>query len=686
MLISSIVAALAVLCVLVAPGLPLVAGLRMRLLPTAALVAPASFMVIAVAAEIGHRWHLGWSIWLVVVVGLLAAAPLWLVDAALAVLQRQRPLPRRGAARWLVGTSGARRRSHGASTGREVIGAHVRPGTAPWWRAHGAPAAGLLIGGGSIVGLTLSMTGGIDAVSQTYDGIFHLNAVQYILQMHDASAFVVGGMTQLPGTESYYPALWHQAASLVALVGGQELPLSADMLMVAVAALVWPLGLMALVRHCTGAGPLGVLLTGAFAGISLAFPFALSSFGLLLPTFLSTALLPAIVLLLTQTLRIGGRPRDHFSPLALAVLVPTTTLAVALAHPQGVFGTLTMAVPILVWAILLRSAALVRPSWRALAAWAATLLAAGGTWLVITRIWTTLRPSQKSSPWGPTAELWQGIWNAVGLSTNGSIRVVSVAPALIIAVLVVAAVRRSRGRWMIAGFLGAATMSVLAQVLPVGDVRYFWTGPWYSDPFRLVALPVVLGIPLIALGVDQLASLVRGRGRAVVALACAAAVACLAFIPAPFRDGLRGYASQWQSPDLLSSDERALLEELPSLVPADAVIATNAWNGSSLAYAIGHRNVLNKTGSFQAAKPVHLLNGKLDEARTDPVVCDAAHDLHVGYALDFGPDEIWRKKATYTGLNEISETGSATLVKRIGDASLWKMKPCRGTDGQVRGF
>ena len=113
------------------------------------------------------------------------------------------------------------------------------------------------------------------------------------------------------------------------------------------------------------------------------------------------------------------------------------------------------------------------------------------------------------------------------------------------------------------------------------------------------------------------------------------------------------------------------------------MIATNAWNGSSLAYAISDRQVLNTYMGFQAEPEVHLLNAELDDAQEKPEVCDAAEELNVEYALDFGPQEIHGRTATYTGLNEISETGAAEVVLQVGEAKLLRMLPCRGTHGSM---
>src|SRR5699024_3012197 len=85
-----------------------------------------------------------------------------------------------------------------------------------------ATVGGLLVGGVFMLARQLSIMGSLGAVSQTYDNVFHLNATRHILRLQDGSAWTVGGMTQLEGQEGYYPALWHQAASLVTQLAGQD--------------------------------------------------------------------------------------------------------------------------------------------------------------------------------------------------------------------------------------------------------------------------------------------------------------------------------------------------------------------------------------------------------------------------------------------------------------------------------
>ncbi|MGO3209585.1 MAG: DUF6541 family protein, partial [Brachybacterium sp.] len=206
----------AALLILGAPGLPTVLALRLRPLTAVAAVAPASLLMITIAAEAGHLLGIPWTVASPLVLGLLLGAALW-------------PIRRRQAL--AAATSGDSTSEHDSRD----------PGLpAPRFletrRGHAAAILiGLVIGGGVLLARVLPMMGGIHAISQTYDNIFHLNAVRHILRAGDGSAWVVGGMTALPGTEVYYPAVWHQAVSLVTQVSGQDIILASNVVMLLVA-------------------------------------------------------------------------------------------------------------------------------------------------------------------------------------------------------------------------------------------------------------------------------------------------------------------------------------------------------------------------------------------------------------------------------------------------------------------
>ena len=719
----------AALFVLGAPGLPTVLALRLRPLTALAVVTPVSAVLIAASAELGHLLSIPWTVLSPLVLGLVLGGLLWSAGIG---RRRSRHTHRAGAAPEPVAHDAAEHRvaaedaDGAAADGADAAtpdAAHDTGGAASSTSTATAAATttatatttsdvpgtalgralatrrgraatillGLVIGGGYILLRALDMMGGLFRVNQSYDNVFHLNAVRHILRLGDGSAWTVGGMTTLPGEETFYPALWHQTVSLVVQLSGQDIVLASNLVMLLLGTTVWPLALMALVRTGTNAGPAGWLAAGALAGVASDFPLKMMSWGVLLPYLYSLAMMPLVLMLIVHLVRLAPDGEQRLTGGQLGVLIPAVFGAVALAHPQGVFVALVMGVPMMVWAVLATATDLVRRRPRAGIRLAVLVPLTALVIVVGHDIWYRFRPVEASAAvWGPSASTQEAIGQVLTLVPHAS--PIWLPLGVILALCALAVLIGSRSRWLLPAFLAAGALSVAVRSLPVDDLRYELTGNWYSDNNRITVMLATAAVPLLAVGLDvllrwaaRLLPVLRGTAGAVLAVAlCLAIIAVGHFSPST--EASRWYLErEWRNDNLLSDDERALLLMLPEVVPEDAVIATNAWNGSSLAYAISDREVLNTFMSFQAEDEVHLLNGHLDDAQTDPEVCDAAEDLGVDYALDFGPKEIHGRSATYTGLNEISETGAAEVVLQVGDAKLLRMLPCRGTDGSMNG-
>lgn len=660
----------AALLVLGAPGLPTVLALRLRPLTAVAAATPVSLLLLAVAAEAGHLLGIPWTILSPLVLGLLLGGALW-------------PLGRRKARAAVSDGVSAPAEDKSPGLAANSFLASRRGRTA-------AILTGLVLGGGILLARVLPMMGGINSLSQTYDNVFHLNAVRHILRTGDGSAWVVGGMTSLPGNEGYYPAAWHQVVSLVTQVSGQDLILTSNVVMLLLAVVLWPVGLVTLMRTCTTAGPVGWMAAGILAGVTGTFPLTLMYWGLVLPYFLSLSMMPLVVIMVSHLAGLAPRTGQRLTGLQLAVLLPAVCAAVALAHPQGVFVGMVLGLPILVWGTVARAHG--RFSTRLATGprlWplaALTVVALAGS----AAVWIRFRPPESSAVWKPNASLKEAIGQAISLAPNATPTFLPL--GLVMLVCAAAVLLLSRSRWLLAPWLAATALSVATRSIPVGDLRYLLLGNWYTDNNRVTAIIAVAAIPVLALGIESLQRLAgrhlprfAGTTGHVAAAVVALLVLTMSVVSPSSRVNQDYFEMDWQSDVLLTADERALLELLPEVVPEDAVIATNAWNGSALAYAISDRQVLNLYMGFQAEPEVHLLNAELDDARTNPEVCDAAEDLNVEYALDFGPQEIHGRTATYTGLNEISETGAAEVVLQVGDAKLLRMLPCRGTDGSMSG-
>src|SRR5690606_16511224 len=149
----------------------------------------------------------------------------------------------------------------------------------------------IVLAGTAVTLPALIAMGSLDALSQSYDGVFHLNAVAYLLDTGDASSFHLYRMTHPGDDVEFYPAAWHATVALVVQLTGASVPGASNAVWTGVAALVWVPG-AALATSCIlrkrAAGAIGALLASAFA----AFPMLLLSWGTLYPTGLAYAGIP----------------------------------------------------------------------------------------------------------------------------------------------------------------------------------------------------------------------------------------------------------------------------------------------------------------------------------------------------------------------------------------------------------
>jgi hypothetical protein len=129
---------------------------------------------------------------------------------------------------------------------------------------------------------------------------------------------------------------------------------------------------------------------------------------------------------------------------------------------------------------------------------------------------------------------------------------------------------------------------------------------------------------------------------------------------------------------ILSPDEAALLQRVPSIVPKDAVIADNPWNGSSLAYALSDRKVLvYHLFSGIASDATALIEG-LAGSPDNERICAAAKANNVKFVLDFGDYYLAQNASAdqYPGVTNINDSTRLSLVDSEGQAKLYKLDDC----------
>lgn len=635
-----VLAVLATIGIVLIPGILVALVLGMRGLAAWALAVPAGVTIIVLAALAAPFVGMQWGI-----------APVLLVAVIIAVI---------------------------AAGLRALLwrGTTARP-TFP--RISAAALAAL--GGAVIVVLVqlAAVMGDPQNISQTFDNIFHLNAIRYALDTGSISPLTIGSMTSAPTNGlPFYPSGWHAVATLVVQLTGASIPIVSNAVMIFFAAAVWPLSIVLLVRTLFGPST-AILVTAAAASVALpAFPLLLVEYGVLFPYMMSLSMIAVPIALVIETCRqTSWRARWPFVVAGLGTLP-----GIAIAHPGGFVALLVFTTVVLgvFWVRLLFSQIATRRKIVA-SVWAAAYA------MVTLASWYVLRPPAAARTWGPTETAGQAIGEVLTVSV-WSAPVNIVMTVLVITGCVVALRRRTAMDWIALGFLAAAALLYIAvSGVPYPLPRDILTGAWYNNAPRLAALLPIAWVPLAAIGgarlwehlTSVLARVPKPRLRTVLG----AVIAVVVLIVVPQVGSMRqavasaggAFAVSEESP-LLTSDELALIERVDDEVPEDAVIMGSPWTGTALVYALAERRVVMPHTLMDITDDMSLLLDGLDTALAGSAVCDAVERLGVEYVLDFGTQEINGGEHEYKGLDRLAASAAVDEVDSVGDAVLYKVVVC----------
>ncbi len=540
------------------------------------------------------------------------------------------------------------------------------------------PAGTALVAAGVAAGALLTLArlglyiGAPDAISQTNDAAFHLNALRFAVETGAASPLQ---LTSMLGASTFYPSSWHVLASVVVPLSGADVEVAANVVSLAVACLAWPLGIAYLTRSIAGPGAAAV--AAALSAAIPAFPLVLLQWGVLYPQLVAVALLPAaIAVVLDPALRGAGR----WGLLRPALLGGVGLAAIALSQPSVLLAWI---VAVYLWGL----GEIVR-RWRgmstarrraAIAALAAAAVLSAGVWFAFGRSIDGTWPTTSGVPAAALEVLANGFlgypW-AVGAS-------------ILLVVGIVAAVREPACRWVVAVWAAFGVLYVVAAAIDLRPVRAFLVDPWYDDPYRIAALLPVVVLPLAGIGAAAVAGAVaRRRGWQPAALQAAVLAVVVAtgagsLIVAPqierrdvFADRVdpnlyRPTADSW-----LSADELELLERLDDTVPADAVVIGNPGTAMGFGYALSGRNVVPRTWSPPPGEAYDVLWQRLRDVASDDAVCPALDAFGARYVLDFGPGEEYPGRWVMPGFDRLAGQPGFELVDREGDARLWRVTAC----------
>lgn len=544
------------------------------------------------------------------------------------------------------------------------------------WQGTGLPLAAAGLGGVVIMRRLTKLIGEPDHLSQVIDNIFHLNAVRYVIDSGNASSLTLGGSQRV---ESFYPASWHSFTAMTAQLTGAPIQVAENSVNLIVAAVVWPLGCVLLARALLGSSAVVTLAAGILASAQTAFPYLLYVWGPLFPNALSVSLIPAAITITVSLLGAAARDADR-QPRRTWVLAFGCALAgIATAQTSAVTALSLFVMPLVVSMLVRRwrGAVAIRRSSREMVA--STLLTVS-TVVVGSVVWLALRPPDFVG-WGPHASTSGAVREALTnapLGTNANWLVTPLAWYGVVVLL-----RSPRRRWFVASYGIAVLLYVVDAAMSRGAFRDFLTGTWYGDTYRLAAFLPIFATVTAAAGardaVDRIRAAYRqrhpllphldyGHSPSVIGsmVLIVFGATYLAYMGPPrmyLAQSYFAYRFDGESA-LLTPDELDFLESLPRFVEPGAVIAGNPWNGSSLAYAFGRRQVLTPHLSSIADDDATLLNEELGKGEFTPEVCVAVAHEHVRYILDFGHDYILDEKPAnqFRGVTDVRPVAGIELV------------------------
>lgn len=660
--------------ILFLPGLLVGRCARLPWLTSLAAAPPLSTGLVALAAVGAQKLGVRWGPVPVVVLTVVAAIGCLGIALLGSLLARHREAPP------------ARRRLVDAGPHSEVQreNATRRVPLWVWWTATTLGAAAVM------ADHVKTLLGSPDNISQTFDNLFHLNAIRWILDTGDASSLHMT-MTSGDGPPIFYPMAWHDIASLVLiLLRSSDVAVANNALIMAVAALVWVPGCLYLARTVLKCGIPGIIAAGFLTSAFPSFPYRPLWWGVLYPNFLGISLLPVVIALSCQVFRLD---RQH--PISLWRLLPVGLLAMlgtALAHPNTVALYCVFLVPILVTWTVRQTRQGLRDGQRLRSIGAPAVLAAG--LLAVVLVWQHLRPDPAAASWLPDHTSPQALGEAIAMAPTFTMIAWLPAAAVIVGAAVIV---RSRSQWWIlASHLLMIFLWMVIASWPWGPARSLLTGIWYNDPNRIASALPLSAFPLAVIGADWAGQWVldrcpaiRVRGRqlgalptelltAAVVVAVLLVTTQLGYLRYAIGRGAGTYRYTTTS-NLVSSDEYALIRRLPELVTPGATVATTPYDGSSMAFALENIRTTTTHPLYSPTPDVETINLYLNNAAYYPHVCHALTDLNVRYALSFGPQEINNLDMApqYPGFQDLSKATGFTEIAREGDAVLYRIDACQ---------
>lgn len=560
----------------------------------------------------------------------------------------------------------------------------------------------------------LSVMDGADSFSRSVDNVSHLSYIRVMVENGSYSVLHVSPFADRAG--SFYPAAWHVVGAMLASVLGTGPVIMENALDLAYAAVVFPLGCLALIASVSPHR--GEVAAGSLVCVSFtAFPWMFLTYGILCSNLAGDALVPAAVAL---GVRLSDPELRRGERAGAAALFAASMASVAAAQPNAVFAVMVIGGPCVVWRASLPSRAAgahaggtqTSPLVRFARAAAATAVFAA-LWALALK--APFMQGVLAVRWPPVIEPSQLPWHLATLAYRDA----PAQPVLaaLVAMGLVRAATRPPQRWFCISYLLALSIHGVS-VSTDGTLKVALAGFWYSDSYRTAALAAIAAVPLAAIGLAWCRSLIAALARrlfrgpaALPAIASACATLCLAFgilYPGrPVTSSLEartgfGFLRARAAADYdmggdgamdASSGRKLDRRSVAFLARARAVIGSARvlnlpFDGSAFAYGAAGLNVYYRSlqpyyGAADEAADSRLFRERGLSFRDDPEVAERLRSAGVRYllVLDYdrhGPSPVYSftyDPAQWAGLAGASDgSPGLSVVLSEGDMRLYRLE------------
>ncbi|MEO6996564.1 MAG: DUF6541 family protein, partial [Terracoccus sp.] len=446
---------------------------------------------------------------------------------------------------------------------------------------------------------------------------------------------------------------------------------------IVLAAVVWPVGCVALVRHALGTSRLVTYAAGFSSAALVAFPTLLLGWGVLWPNLMGTALTPGVIALMLQ----AARSRQVGQWLGFAASLP----GLALVQPNafvaiGVFALAWLA------AARWRAGVLGHARWRRVGLDLSVVTVVLAVGLYIAPAISARLASTQSYVWKDRVSAWTALVEVIG----GQLLTGSVlwGPVILLPIGIFWIVTRARAAIpVLAMWLAAVGLYVIAASSTASWTSLI-TGYWYNDKVRLASLAAVPGVVIVAAAAPAirwalgpaLRRLPSPGRRSLTAGGISLLVIPLLTIGWGYgvrHDTLVGFYRPADPTHVILSDQgRRDLAELAALIPAGEGVVGRPENGSPLMFALFDTNTLYRSIPIPTTGDEILIGTGFNQLSTRPDVCQALARHHIKWAID-GAHVYWLDRPERSsGLFDLANVDGVEPVKTVGAYTLFKITGC----------